>query len=181
MFDLVADEDTSRDRDRREGVLILVRELRLELEDERSAGEEGTGVVVPLEPFLGKEDADIGSRGEFDDMVNLIDDGKGVLKVGKSTTIEESRDDFNDLLSVADDISFDFNSLPTVAVGNRGNACLGMAHIANLEGRSTLHHAEAVGEVDKFEEIAVDTLGEDGADNGLGNNALEYNLSAARV
>ena len=56
-LDLIADEDVSRHVDRLEAGLVTICDLRADAEDERCASLKRLGLVVPLEPFLGLQNA----------------------------------------------------------------------------------------------------------------------------
>jgi hypothetical protein len=58
---------------------------------------------------------------------------KGVVEVGENSPIKENTDNFDNGVSIAIDITFDFDDLSRCSVDHRYDFCRGLAHIASLE------------------------------------------------
>ena len=81
--------------------------------------------------------------------------------------LKKGGDDLDDGLASADNVALDLDDLACVGVDDRGDAGLGGADVANAERGRALDHAETVREMDKLEEVSIDSRREDRLDDGL--------------
>jgi hypothetical protein len=58
-------------------------------------------------------------------------------------------------------VALDFDDLPFISIHDRGDTSLCSAHITNLKRFCTINHAEAIQEMDKLGQVAVDRDSED--------------------
>jgi|HubBroStandDraft_3_1064219.scaffolds.fasta_scaffold12660_4 hypothetical protein len=63
--------------------------------------------------------------------------------------------------ALAVNVALDFDDLPFVGIRDGGDTSLSAAHIADLKRFRAINHAEAIREMDKLGQVAVDRGRED--------------------
>src|SRR5205823_5408874 len=142
-------------------------DFRLDGERQGHALLQRNGVVVPLEPVLGIEHANLEIRVEGNFVVGFIGDLESVLVIGETASVQESRSHFNHGLAITDDVSLDLDRLTAVAVDNGHDSSLGATLVTNGKRSRAINHTEPVGQVDELQEVAVNGIREDGLHDRL--------------
>lgn len=167
MLGTASDVSSTSDLDSRKDRLVLVSKLGSGLENEFRAHFEGCRVVVPFKPGFALKDTDLVRRLQIDSVIVLVDDLERLAKVLELTSVKEGRSDFDDGLTLSEDVTLDLDSLARVAVGDGNNSCLSGTLVASSNGFGTIDKLEAVGQVDEVEQIAIDVGWEDRLHDGL--------------
>jgi hypothetical protein len=149
-----------------EDSLVLVPVEGLEPEDE-GLTEELNVSVFEAEPFLRLQDGNVLGGLEVDFHRGLHLALEGVLVVGVGTAVQELRGDLHDGGAIASDGAADLDQLAGGLVDDSVDLCGGVEDVALLQRCRPRKHAEAVGQVNKLEEITVNLAREDGLGDGL--------------
>jgi len=137
LLQLVTDENGARHNDRTVVVLVLVRDLGLQSEDETSTCLEWFGFIVPFKPLLRLQDTNASISLQIDEIIRLVNDLEGVLIIDETAAIQERGRHFNDGTAVTNNITLDLNGLAGVTIDDRSNLRFSVTHVSRLKSLRT--------------------------------------------
>src|SRR5438045_2864443 len=109
-----------------------------------------------MKPLLGSKDSDILWCRKFELHWNFSRFLESVLEIVEISAIQELRFNFHNRFAITEDFSLNLDHFPRIIVDDGGHLSGSRNNITSLEGSGAGSHSKTVGQVNEFEEIAVD-------------------------